>query len=233
MSHARHQHPNAPLTPAGRRRLVDCMLVEGWSVAAAAERFQLDPKTARKWRNRFLTGGPDGLLDRSRRPPCSPNRTPRAKRRECLRLRKKHRWGADHIAHETGLTASTVQNILNNAGVGRLDSGDRAANEPVRRYQRDRPGEMVHADIKKLAAIPDGGGWRVHGRGTKPRTAVGYRYLHSAIDDRTRLVYSEIHDNEQAGTAVAFWHRAINWFASHGIGVERVLTDNGACYRSR
>ena len=149
--------------------------------------------------------------------------------------RRLSRQGAvdSSIACSTGLAASTVQNILNNAGVGRLDSGDRAANEPVRRYQRDRPGEMVHVDIKKLAAIPDGGGWRVHGRGTKPRTAVGYRYLHSAIDDRTRLVYSEIHDNEQAGTAVAFWHRAINWFASHGIGVERVLTDNGACYRSR
>jgi len=159
-----------------------------------------------------------------------------AKRRECIRLRKKRRWGADHIGHEVGLAASTVQNILNAAGLGRLDSGDRATREPVLRYQRDWPGELIHVDIKKIAAIPDGGGWRTHGRGkdrAKGHSGAGYRYIHSAIDDRTRIIYSEICDDERAGTAVAFWHRAVNWFASIGIEIERVLTDNGSCYRSR
>ena len=125
---------------------------------------------------------------------------------------------------------------MNLAGLGRLDSGDRATKEPVKRYERDRPDELVHVDIKKIAGIPDGGGWKIHGRGQAPvvkRASVGYRYIHSAIDDRTRIVYSEILDNEQAGTAVAFWHRAVNWFAAIGIRVERVLTDNGTCYRSR
>ena len=216
--------------------MVDCVLVDSWTIEATAERFQVDPKTVRKWRDRFLDEGVEGLQDRSSRPRCSPNRTPRAKRRECIRLRKKRRWGADHIAHEVGLAPSTVQSILNSAGLGRLDSGDRATKEPVKRYQRDRPGELVHVDIKKIAAIPDGGGWKIHGRGNAPvrrRASVGYRYLHSAIDDRTRIVYSEVLDDEQAGTAVAFWHRCVNWFASIGIRVERVLTDNGSCYRSR
>ena len=230
------QHPNASLTPRGRRKMVDCVVVGGWSVEATADRFQVDAKTVRKWRHRFLAEGDNGLQDRSSRPRRSPNRTPRHVRRRCLRLRRKRRWGADHIAHEVGLAASTVQNILNAAGVGRLDSGDRATKEPVVRYQRERPGELVHVDVKKIAAIPDGGGWKIHGRGqapTRKRDSVGYRYIHSAIDDRTRLVYSEICDDEQAATAVGFWYRAVNWFAIHGITVERVLTDNGACYRSR
>lgn len=236
MAKRKPQHPNAALTPRGRRKMVDCVLVEGWSIEAAADRFQVDAKTVRKWRDRFMEEGSNGLEDRSSRPRCSPNRTQRPKRRECIRLRKKRRWGADHIAHEVGLAASTVQSILNSAGLGRLDSGDRATKEPVKRYQRDRPGELVHVDIKKIAGIPDGGGWKLHGRGNAPvreRASVGYRYIHSAIDDRTRIVYSEICDDEQAGTAVAFWHRAVNWFAGIGIRVERVLTDNGSCYRSR
>ena len=174
----------------------------------------------RKWRDRFREEGVAGLEDRSSRPKCSPNRTPRSKRLECIRLRKKRRWGADHISHEVGLAASTVQSILNDAGIGRLDSGDRATKEPVRRYQRDRPCELVHVDVKKIAAIPDSGGWKIHGRGNAParkRASVGSRYIHSAIDDRTRIVYSEILDDEQAGTAVGFWHRAVNWFTSIGI----------------
>ena len=216
--------------------MVECVLVKGWSIEQTAERFQVDAKTVRKWVDRYETEGEAGLEDRSSRPHRSPNRTPRHRRRQCIRLRKRHRWGADHIAHETGLAASTVQNILNAAGLGRLDSGDRANQEPVQRYVRDRPGELIHVDVKKLAGIPDGGGWWLHGRGKTParRTQrVGYRYLHSAIDDRTRIVYSEVCDDEKAETAVAFWHRAVNWFAGLGIRIERVLTDNGACYRSR
>jgi transposase InsO family protein len=125
---------------------------------------------------------------------------------------------------------------LNAAGCGRLDRGDRATNtEPVRRYQRELPGELIHVDVKKLGGIPNGGGWRVHGRGndsTGGHSGIGYRYIHSALDDRTRLVYSEIHHDEQALTAVGFWHRAVAWFRAHGIDCERVLTDNGSCYRS-
>ena len=236
MSKARTQHPNAPLTPEGRRRMVDCVIEEGWTVEATAERFQIDAKTVRKWRDRFLTEGDAGLLDRSSRPHRSPRRTNAKVRDKVLYLRRKHRWGADHIAHETGLAASTVQRILHAGGCGRLDRGDRATDTTiVCRYQRERPGELIHVDVKKISGIPNGGGWRIHGRGAddyKRYEQTGYRYIHSAIDDRTRLVYSEIHHDEQAVTAAGFWHRAFAWFALHGITCERVLTDNGACYRS-
>ncbi len=237
MSHARSQHPNAPLTPEGRRRMVDCVLVRGWTVAATAERFQVDAKTVRKWRDRFLAEGEAGLFDRSSRPRSSPNRTPRAVCRRVIRLRKTRRKGAAWIGHQVGLAASTVQAILNRAGLGRLDRGDRATNsEPVRRYQREHPGELIHVDIKKLAAIPPGGGWRMHGRGNDAHggySGAGYVYLHSAIDDRTRIVYSEIHRDEQGVTAAGFWRRAAAYYASLGITCERVITDNGSCYRSR
>jgi transposase InsO family protein len=153
-------------------------------------------------------------------------------------LRRKRRWGADHIAHETGLAASTVQNILNRAGLGRLDRGDRATNtQPVQRYQRDRPGELIHVDVKKIAGIPDGGGWRTRGRGYRGEKATkshyaGYRYIHTAVDDRTRIVYSEILDDEKAATTAGFWTRAAAWYQSIGITPQRVLTDNGGCYKS-
>jgi transposase InsO family protein len=237
MSHARSQHPNARLTPRHRRTMVNCVTVRGWTVEATAERFQVDAKTVRKWRDRYLAEGDAGLKDRSSRPHRSPNRTPQARRSEVIWLRKQRRWGADHIAHETGLAASTVQAILNAAGLGRLDRGDRATNvEPVIRYQRDRPGELIHVDIKKIGAIPDGGGWKIHGRGNDTHhghAKAGWRYIHTALDDRTRIAYSEILDSENAIDAVAFWHRAAAWFASLGIACERVITDNGSCYRSR
>lgn len=234
MDHARTQHPNARLTPRHRRNMVECVVERGWTIEATAERFQVDAKTVRKWRDRFLEEGEPGLRDRSSRPHRSPKRTPRSCRREVIRLRKKRRWGADHIGHEVGLAPSTVQAILNREGLGRLDRGDRATNtEPVRRYQRDRPGELVHVDVKKLAGIPEGGGWRIHGRLNGPdHTGAGYRYLHTVIDDRTRVAYSEILDNEQGATAATFWLRAHRWFLDHGVVIERVLSDNGPCYRS-
>ncbi len=215
--------------------MVDCVVDRGWTVEMTAERFQVDAKTVRKWRDRFLSEGDSGLLDRSSRPHRSPNQTGGDLRQRVLDLRRRHRWGADHIAHETGLAASTVQNILNAAGVGRLDRGDRTAEPPVR-YQRDRPGELIHVDIKKIGGIPDGGGWRLHGRGndgTGGHSGVGYRFIHSALDDRTRLVYSEIHHDETADTACAFWARAAAWFAGRGVRCERVITDNGSCYKKR
>lgn len=236
MAHARRQHPNAPLTPEGRRRMVACVIGQRWTIAATAERFQVDAKTVRKWRDRFLAEGEPGLSDRSSRPSRSPNRTPRSCRRRVIRLRRRRRWGADRIAFEVGLAASTVQRILRAEGLGRLDRGDRATDRgPVRRYQRDQPGELIHVDIKKLAAIPPGGGWRLYGRGNDDHgghSGAGYRYIHTALDDRTRLVYSEIRNDERALTAAAFWARAAAWFATIGIRCERVITDNGSCYRS-
>jgi len=237
MSYGRTLHPNAPFSPEGRRRMVACVLEDGWSVTATAERFQVDPKTVRKWRDRYVADGLEGLVDRSSRPHRSPNRTRRQIRRRVCRMRKKRRWGADHIAYEVGLAASTVQNILNQAGMGRLDWGDRATNtEPVRRYQRDTPGELIHVGIKKLAGIPDGGGWKTRGRGCRGEGAkshrVGYRYIHTAIDDRSRIAYSEILTDETAETASGFWERAAAWYVSIGITPERVITDSCGCYRS-
>jgi transposase InsO family protein len=241
MSNGRPQHRNAPLAVEGRRRMVVCVLEGGWSVTAVAERFQVDPKTVRKWRDRFLAEGDAGLEDRSSRPHSSPNRTPARLRRQVIWLRRRRRWGAAHIGFEVGLAASTVQAILNSEGMGRLDQGDRAAaggaKPRPRRYQREHPGELIHVDVKKLAGIPPGGGWRARGRGYQGEGAkarmVGYRFIHSAIDDRSRIVYSEIHPDEQAATAAGFWERAAAWYRSIGITPERVITDNGACYRSR
>ena len=200
MSEGRPQHPNAPLTPAGRGRMVACVLVAGWTVTATAERFQVDAKTVRKWRDRFLAEGEPGLGDRSSRPRRSPNRTPGRLRREVVRLRRKRRWGAAHIGFEVGLAASTVQGILRREGLGRLDRGDRATHTSrvrPRRYQRQHPGELIHVDVKKLAAIPPGGGWWSRGRGYTGEHAasrmVGYRFLHSAIDDRSRHFTSTTH----------------------------------------
>jgi transposase InsO family protein len=235
--HGRSQHPNAVLTPRGRLRMIECVLERGWTVEATAERFQVDAKTVRKWRDRFLDQGRPGLEDRSSRPRRSPNRTPRACRRRVVQLRRRRRWGAERIAHEVGVSASTVQSILRSAGLARLDRGDRATSSRHRpqRYQREHPGELVHIDVKKIAAIPDGGGWRMHGWEGRNhrRTRAGYRYIHTAVDDRTRVAYSEVLGDEQATTAAGFLARAVGWFAARGISIERVLTDNGACYRSR
>ncbi len=236
MSNVRTQDPNAPLTTEGRRRMVACVLEQYWTIEATADRFQVDAKTVRKWRDRFLTEGEAGLQDRSSRPRRSPNRTKAKVCKKMLQLRRRHRWEAGHIAHETGLARPPCRASSNAAGCGRLDHGDLAMiTEPVHRYKRERPGELIHVDVKKISGIPDGGGWRLHGCGAdnyKRFKQVGYRYIHTAVDDRTRLVYSEIHHDEQATTAVGFWHRAVAWFRAHGITCERVLTDNGSCYKS-
>jgi transposase InsO family protein len=235
VTHGRPQHPNAVLTPEGRRRMVACVLEQRYTIEATAQRFQVDAKTVRKWRDRFLAEGPTGLQDRSSQPRRSPNRTPEPLRHQVIELRRGRRWGPDRIAQQVGLAASTVARICRDAGLGRLNRGDRATGGPPQRYERDRPGELIHVDVKKIAAIPDGGGWRLHGRGKDPsrgHAGAGYRYIHSALDDRTRLVYSEIHPDETALTAARFWHRAAAWFRDLGVNCERVLTDNGACYRS-
>jgi transposase InsO family protein len=236
MTNAKPQHPNAALTPRQRRKMVLLVIDDGWTIEATADRFQVDAKTVTKWRDRYLDDGDDGLFDRSSQPKTSPNATPPECRRRIIELRKQRRWSASHIGNEVGRAGSTVQTILIAEGFRRLDSGDRATAEPIRRYQRDRPGELVHVDVKKLAGIPDGRGWRIHGRGHAPpakRASTGYRFLHTALDDRTRIIYSEIHSNEQAITAADFWNRANEFFNQLGITVERVITDNESCYRSK
>ena len=216
--------------------MVACVIEGGWTIEATADRFQVDAKTVTKWRDRFLAEGNSGLLDRSSRPRRSPNQTSSAVRDRIVALRRQHRWGADHLAYETGVAASTIQRILHVEGIGRLDRGDRSTAAPVRRYQRDRPGELIHVDVKKISAIPDGGGHRARGRGYPGEFSrsrqVGYRFIHTALDDRTRMIYSEILDNEQGVTAAAFWKRAAAFFDAHGIVCERVITDNGSCYKS-
>ena len=204
----RPQHPNAALTPAHRLKMVRLVVEEGWSVPAVAQRFQVDDKTVRKWCDRYRAEGAAGLEDRSSRPRHSPNRTPEPLRRRVVELRRHTRRGAGFIAHATGMHASTVHRICVAEGTGPASTEATAA--PARppnrlRYERETPGEMVHVDVKKLPAIPDGGGWRTHGRGNAgPRQRAGWRYVHSAIDDRTRLGYSEIHTNETGATAAGF-----------------------------
>jgi transposase InsO family protein len=206
-------------------------------VEATAERFQVDAKTLRNWRDRYLSEGVEGLWDRSSRPRSSPSRTRPSCQRRVVSLRRRRRWGAARIAAEVGMAASNAQAILNAAGMGRLSRGDRAtATTKPRRYQRERPGELVHVDVKKLSRIPAREGWRAHGRGKVSRTRksrLGYVYIHTAIDDRTRLVSSEILNDEQGPTAATFWMRCVSFFASHGVHVEPVITDNDSCYRSR
>ena len=148
-----------------------------------------------------------------------------------IQLRRQHRWGAAHIGFEAGLAASTVQSILRSEGLGRLDRGDRATATRPQRYQRDRPGELVHIDVKKLGRIGRPG-HRVNGdRRTRTR-GIGWEYVHVAIDDATRLSYVEVLDDEKAVTAVGFLRRALAHFAAHGVRVERLMTDNGNAYRS-
>jgi transposase InsO family protein len=242
-------HRNAPLTETGRLRLARCIVEAGWPIARAAERFQVARTTATKWSQRYRELGPAGMVDRSSRPHRSPRRTPQPVVRRIVHLRWKKRLGPVAIAARVGLAPSTVHRILVACRINRLWHVDRVTGEPIRRYEKTRPGELVHVDVKKLGNIPDGGGWRQLGRdqgdrnssahrdATRPRKVggrpnLGYCYVHSAVDDYSRLAYSEALDDETAATALAFWARARAFFAGHGITVERILTDNGSPYVS-
>jgi transposase InsO family protein len=207
---------------------------DGWPLRRAAERFQVSPTTAQRWADRYRTSGAAGMADRSSRPHASPRRTPTRTERRIIKVRLARRWGPARIAHLLGLVPSTVHRVLTRYRLARLTHLDRATGRPIRRYERDRPGELVHVDIKKLGSIPDGGGHRALGRqaGRKTRSGAGYSYIHTAVDDHSRLAYSEIHSDEKKETATAFWTRAQAFFTAAGITVERVLTDNGSCYRS-
>ena len=228
-------HRNARLTPAGR--LLLCQRIEaGWPVAHAAESMGMSRDRAYVLWRRYQAEGVAGLEDRSSRPHRSPTRTKASRERRIVHLRRKRGLGPARIAGIARMPASTVHAVLVRHGLNRLDCLDRPTRAPIRRMEMTRPGELVHADIKKLGRIPPGGGWRVRGRSGAThhrRHMVGYGYVHSAVDAYSRIAYSEVLGDEQGATAAAFWARAVAFFAGLGIVVERVLTDNGACYRSR
>jgi transposase InsO family protein len=240
-------HSNAPLTPTGRLRLARCVVDQGWPLRRAAERFQVSPTTAWRWADRYRRYGEAGMHDRSSRPRSNPNQMPTRTERRIIKIRLARRWGPARIAYLLGLNPSTVHRVLARYRLPRLAHLDRATGAPVRRYERSRPGELVHIDIKKLGNIPDGGGHRVvdraqgrrNGRASqalvpkrKSGAKIGYACLHTAIDDNSRTAYTEILPDETAQSAVGFTARAIAHFASIGVTVERIMTDNGACYNS-
>ena len=227
-------HANARLTPVGRRTLIDRIL-EGRPVAHVAAEMGISRPTAYKWWRRFAAQGYEGLVDRSSRPRRCPHQTPRARERQIERLRRSRKLGPARIGGILEMPASTVHRVLVRLGLNRLAWMDRPTGRVIRRIEMSRPGELVHVDVKKLGRIPTGGGWKAHGRGNanwSRRTRVGYAFIHAAVDGYSRAAYAEIHANELGVTAAGFWTRAQAWFAEHGVGVERVLTDNGACYRS-
>ncbi len=228
-------HRNAPLTPEGRLRL--CERIEaGWPVAHAAASMGISRDRAYVWWRRYLEEGEVGLVDRRSCPHRSPTKTRASVERRIITLRRNRGLGPARIAGIVGMHASTVHRVLVRHGLSRLADLDRPTREPIRRFEMSQPGELVHVDIKKLGRIPKGGGWRAHGRAAEKgrwhKTKVGYAFVHSAIDGYSRLAYSEVLDDEQGVTAAGFWRRAQQFFAEHGIRVDRVLTDNGSCYRS-
>lgn len=244
-------HKNSPLTPEGRKRLCE-RIGSGRPIAHVAAEMGVSRAVAAKWFQRWLVDGDDGLLDRSSRPHVSPGSTRQAVVDRILQLRRDTKWGPNRIsAHlrNEGITisAATVHRVLGRHGIARLSDIDPVSGTVMRqvnRYEHAAPGDMVHVDVKKLGKIPVGGGWWVHGRDSVEGRAskrrgpgtgrVGYTYLHSAVDDHSRLAYTEALEDEKGETAAAFWLRSVEFFRAYGITrIERALTDNGSCYRSR
>jgi transposase InsO family protein len=231
-------HANAALTLRQRRRMVLRVLEHGWTIKAAAAAANTSEKTCGKWVSRYRAEGECGLRDRS----SAPHRQPRQstpERVEAIAALRRLRFSGPEIAETLEMAVSTVSGILTRIGMGRLG---RLGLEPAQRYERERPGELIHVDVKKLGRIAAGAGHRMTGRrhytprltnraGRRHGTA-GWDYVHVAIDDCTRLAYAEVLTDETATTAVAFLARAVAFFAGYGIHVERVLTDNGSPYRS-
>lgn len=240
-------HANAALTPVQRSRLGRSVVEEGWTVAAAAKFYRVSWPTAAKWAQRYALMGRAGMIDRSSRPHHQPTRTPRRVESKIVHVRTKRRVGPVEISSLVGVPASTVHAVLRRRGLNRLSHVDVVTGEPARRYEHPHPGSMIHVDVKKLGKIPDGGGWRTVGRvqGKRNRAAtsgtahnayrqpkLGHAFVHTVIDDHSRVAYAEIHDDETAITAIAVLNRAVDWFAARGVHVESVLSDNGAAYRS-
>jgi len=227
-------HARAKLTPQGRLLLVTRVLQMGWSVPMAAEAQGCSAATGYKWLRRFQAEGTEGLHDRSSRPRCSPTRLSPSREAAILARRATTLEGPHRIAWALGEAPSTVHRVLRRMSAPRLRDLDRATRQVVR-YEREHPGELVHVDIKKQGKIPAGGGWQVLGRAAAPseHRGQGYDFVHAAIDDSSRLAYAEILPDERKETACGFMTRALRFYAAHGIAVERVLTDNGSCYRSK
>jgi transposase InsO family protein len=232
-------HANARLSPIGRRLLVDRIDRDGWTVRAAAESAGISQRTACKWLARFRAEGVDGLVDRSSAPRMVANRTGVQTVAAICALRRL-RFSGPELAELLGLPCSTVSAVLKRCGLGKLG---RLGLAPAERYERQRPGELIHVDVKKLGRIQGGAGKRITGGDGhyvgsftdghgKRRGVVGWDFVHVAIDDATRLAYAEVLSDETATTAVGFLHRALAFYARHGITVQRVLTDNGSAYRS-
>jgi transposase len=233
-------HANARLTPIGRLTMV--MRIEtGRPVAHVAAEMGISRPTAYKWWHRWDELGVAGLVDRSSRPRSCPHQTTPAIEAQIEGLRRTLKLGPARIGYRLGVPPSTVHRVLTRLGLNRLSWMDRPTGRVIRRYERERTGELVHVDIKKLGKIPEGGGWKTLGRqagmrNSRPsgvRRYLGYGFIHSAVDDHSRLAYSEILGDERKETAAAFWERAVIWFGEMGITVEEVLTDNGSCYRSK
>ncbi len=232
-------HGNARLSVKGRELLVERVTVAGWSLSAAAAAAGISDRTARKWLARYRAEGWAGLVDRSSAPTIVANRTDERRVEAIAALRRLRFTGAE-IAELLGMALSTVSGVLARIGMGKLG---RLGLETPRRYERQRPGELIHVDVKKLGRIHDGAGHRISGRRgrytgqrTDPegrkRNVVGWEYVHIAIDDATRLAYVEVLCDEKALTAVGFLRRAVSHYATYGIQVERVITDNGSPYVS-
>ena len=241
-------HANAALTPRARLRLARLIVDQGWPIARAAERYDVSWPTAKRWAQRYQVMGPEGMGDRSSRPHRQPARTPAPVIRKIVHLRWKQRLGPVAIGDRLGMASSTVHAVLVRCRLNRLSHLDRVTGEPIRRYEHPYPGSLLHVDVKKLGNVPDGGGWRYVGRqqGSRNRSAtqgkprnrfsnplVGTAFVHTVLDDHSRVAYAEIHDDETAATAVAVLRRAVAWFAARGVRIERVLSDNGSAYRSR
>jgi transposase InsO family protein len=232
-------HANARLSLKGRELLVARVQDAGWSLSAAAEAAGISDRTGRKWIARRRIEGPDGLLDRSSAPRVVANRTDDRRVEVIAALRRLRMTGAE-IAEVLDMALSTVSGILTRIGMGKLG---RIGLEPAQRYERARPGELIHIDVKKLGRIHQGAGKRMTGVKRNPRRTrrdadghdrkiIGWEYVHVAIDDATRLAYVEVLADEKATTAIAFLRRAVKHYATYGITTERLITDNGAAYRS-
>jgi transposase InsO family protein len=230
-------HANAPLGPKGRLTMVLRVLEQGWLLAQAAEAAGVSERTCSKWVTRYRAEGEAGLLDRSSAPRSIPHRTSDERVEVIVLLRRLRMTGAE-IAFCLTMALSTVSAVLLRVGLGKLSRLEPP--EPPNRYERRHAGELVHVDVKKLGRIPAGrAGHRVHGQRRLQRSPrkdgkriVGWEFVHVCVDDATRLAYVEVLADEKAATAVGFLRRAVAFYAAHGITVERVMSDNGACYRS-
>src|SRR5262249_28035880 len=225
-------HKNASLTPKGREDMVRAVLDQGLSKAAAARKFNVSPKTAAKWIERFSALGVNGLVDRSSRPHSSPSKTPLATCNAIEEMRRRRHTQA-HIAAALGLSPATISRVLKPRGLSRL-SALRPQSPPRPRYERASPGEIIHIDIKKLARFRKIG-HRITGDRTSHtnKCGVGWEFVHIAIDDHSRVATARVFPNERAVSAIAFLKHAINYYRSLGITVARVMTDNGSCYRAK